>query len=570
MNGLERLRELWLNTSKPNQMMLVGAVVAALMAGIVFVYWAGTPDYAPLVANASPSDASTIVNQLKDKKVPYRIDPNGTIEVPSSQRDELRMTMAGQGLLNSGSLGYGVLAQAPMGETQAMEQVRIRRAHEGELEKAIQSLGPVQSATVHFADADPNPFVQEEQQKASASILVHVRPGNELTKENVHSIVSLVKSGYSNLSDKNITLVDGEGRLRWDGARQADGMTGSDERHAQERRFEDDLTYKIQTHIKNTVGPGKSSVIVRAGLNLDKQTETKREITAGQKTSRSVSEETLAGGTLTAPRGQPGLASNPGGAAPGGGSTYGSAQANVPGNGKYTNSTVTETLAPGSTETHTVKAPGEVKYVYAAVSLDKSIPAETAAILKSEIETIIGMDPNAQDNSMKVSVDTVTFDKSVQEAAKKATQPATQSDLINKLINYGLPIFVMFVMLFILARSLKRPGSREGMLMLPGGGGMRHAISAAGAGQMGGQGGGELNMMVGDQMSEPMTLPESAPTGTKIIPVGSGQTVHTYEVIQEAFDANLESISHLARSKPEMVAQLIKSWMSEERRRHNG
>jgi flagellar M-ring protein FliF len=567
MNGLERLRELWQNTSKPNQMMLVGAVVASLVAGIVFVYWAGTPDYAPLVANASPSDASTIVNQLKDKKVPYRIDPNGTIEVPSNQRDELRMTLAGQGLLNTGSLGYGVLAQGQMGETQAMEQVRIRRAHEGELEKAIQSLDPVQSATVHFADADPNPFVQEEQQKASASILVHVKPGHELTKENVHSIVSLVKSGYSNLSDKNITLVDGDGRLCWDGARQADGVVGSDERHAQERRFEDDLSFKIQTHIKNTVGSGKSSVIVRAGLNLDKQTEKKTEVTPGQKTSRQVAEETLTGGSVNAPQGAPGLGSN-GAGGNGGPTTYGNnAGRQVSADGKYTNSTVTETTVPGSTETHTVKAPGEVKYVYAAVSLDKSVPPETAAVLKSEIETIIGMDPNAPNNNVKVSVDTVSFDKSVQEAAKKATQAAPSSDLMNKLLNYGLPIFVMFVMLFILSRSLKRPAGQGGTLMLPAGSGMRPAIAGM---SPGGQAGGELNMMVGDQMSDALILPESAPMGTKIIPVGSGQTVHTYEVIQEAFDANLESISHLARSKPEMVAQLIKSWMSEERRRHNG
>jgi flagellar biosynthesis/type III secretory pathway M-ring protein FliF/YscJ len=35
-------------------------------------------------------------------------------------------------------------------------------------------------------------------------------------------------------------------------------------------------------------------------------------------------------------------------------------------------------------------------------------------------------------------------------------------------------------------------------------------------------------------------------------------------MIEEAFDANLESILHLSKSKPETVAALIKSWIAEE------
>ena len=43
-----------------------------------------------------------------------------------------------------------------------------------------------------------------------------------------------------------------------------------------------------------------------------------------------------------------------------------------------------------------------------------------------------------------------------------------------------------------------------------------------------------------------------------------GVQIHTYEVITEQFDANLESILHFSRSKPEMVARLVKSWIVED------
>src|SRR5205085_1263823 len=104
-DNLGRLRELWEKTSRTNQAMLIAAVVAALIVGIGFAYWAGTPDYVTLVSNPSPQDAAGIIAQLQQKKILYRISPDGsTIEVPASQRAELRMSLASAGLLNTGSL----------------------------------------------------------------------------------------------------------------------------------------------------------------------------------------------------------------------------------------------------------------------------------------------------------------------------------------------------------------------------------------------------------------------------------------------------------------------------------
>src|SRR5437016_3774275 len=126
-NSLSRLREIWENTSRPNQVLLVSLVAGALAAAVVFVYWAGTPDYQVLIFNASPTDSGAILERLKNQKVPYKVH-DGTIEVPASMKDELRIELAGAGLLNSGTLGYSLLDKAPFGQTQAMEQQNIKRA----------------------------------------------------------------------------------------------------------------------------------------------------------------------------------------------------------------------------------------------------------------------------------------------------------------------------------------------------------------------------------------------------------------------------------------------------------
>src|SRR5262249_27086569 len=131
MGAFARLREIWEATSRPNQVMLVTVALAIVLAGVGFIYWAGTPDYQTLVANPAPADSAAIINKLRSDKIPYRIQ-EGSIQVPAVQREELRMSMEVLGLMNSGSPGYSALEKAPFGQTQAMEQQTIKRALEGE------------------------------------------------------------------------------------------------------------------------------------------------------------------------------------------------------------------------------------------------------------------------------------------------------------------------------------------------------------------------------------------------------------------------------------------------------
>jgi flagellar biosynthesis/type III secretory pathway M-ring protein FliF/YscJ len=80
-----------------------------------------------------------------------------------------------------------------------------------------------------------------------------------------------------------------------------------------------------------------------------------------------------------------------------------------------------------------------------------------------------------------------------------------------------------------------------------------------------GGGGGQLDMMVGEGDPSGMRVGDALAGGSQVLALAPEEQVHTYEVIAEAFDSNLESILHLAKSKPETVAVLIKSWTTEEK-----
>lgn len=590
-NALNRLRDLWQNTSRANQTLLIAIAGIASLVGVGFLYWASTPDYQSLVTNASPANAGKITAMLDQRKVNYRIVNEGTIQVPASEAPKLRMAMANEGLLETGSLGYGVLEKSGFGTTQAIEQENIRRAHEGEMEKSIQSLDPVSTARVHLADGSQEPFVDPEKKEASASIIVHLKPGHELNKENVSAIVSLVQSGYTDLSRKNVNLVDGEGHLLFNGAEMAEGLSGADDRQSLERRYATDLTALIRQQLM-PLGQDRFQVAVRVKLNLDKETEKSRTSTQGPKVSSDTFEENVQGAGLNVSRPLPGVASNTNGgaAAPpvtGGTTTYEAKSGSDGPGGKYTGTTSHTTYAPGVTEKVIQKATGETKQVAVSVLLDADkVTAEQATTIQNQVSNIVGtqdgLAANGAGNSATVRVDRFKFDNSAVVKEKQEQETAAAAERTNRVMGYVVPFALMFAMLIILARSLRRhtpkPAAAGSSALLGGMGGMGSGMGGlqpalAGAGYSGaGYSSGGLNVLVGANDStdalalagmnveDAMNVDDEG----KIIPIRAGEQIHTYEVITEQFDANLESILHLSRSKPEMVARLVKSWIIEE------
>lgn len=558
---LGRVRQIWQETSQTNRIMILAAGSVALVVAIVFLFWASSPEYAVLVSNAPSENAGKILAQLKEKKVPYRTN-GGTIEVPAAQCDELRMSLATEGLMTTGSQGWNLLEKAPFGQTQAMETETIRHAHEVMMEHSIATLDAVASATVHFTDGDKSELFDADKKEGGASIIVRVKPGQDLTKENVRAIVALIQSGYSNIPARNINLVDGEGRLRWNGSEQASGLSSSDERQAQEARYSSDLTNKIQSYINTIVGPGKSTVMVRATLNLDKRVEKKHQVLPGVTTGKTTTTETLTGGTLNGQRpaiGPAGVAANTNGSTP---PTYSGQDVNA-NSGKYNSESSTQTSQPSIVDSDTIEAPGEIKNAYVIVTLDKKIAPATAATLKQQIPIIMGEDPTAANPGVRVSVETADFDTKAQELDQKAAEAAASNERMNKMLGYGVPLGVMLLMLFLLSRAFRKtPVPAGSLLSLPG---SQPALAMAGAGA-GGQMGG-LDILVGGSSPTGMNVEQALSGEGQIVAIGGDPTTHTYDVISESFDSNLESIMHLAKSKPETIALLLKTWQTEEKNR---
>ena len=565
-----RAREWWERLGRANQLTLVLTTLGVLAALIGFVVWACTPEYTPLFNNLSAQDANAIREKLTEGNVPSRLTQGGTgIEVPAQYVDESRMKMLSQGLPQqspTATNGDDILNKNTMAMTSEMEKLAMRRSLEDSVSRSIMALSQVSNATVHYAASDESPLLINTHD-ASAAVVVTCKPGSSLSEENVRAVLRLVQMSTTGLLDKNITIASSHGDVLWDGT-QAGNIDGNN-RVKQQRELEVQTRTDLQTALDRTIGPRHSLVLAHAELSGDITQTTKHTVEQGSATSKTTDSETLDGkgsvnGAPTAPGaiansvGQPGTANST--------TTYSNAS-NADSGSRYKKESTTVTSVPSTVDSTTQSGQGKIEKLTVSVLLDSNqykepaVLADMQAKIKMLAEAAIAV-ASADTTSVRlVSVAAMPFDRTQEIQEAQAGEQQKRAEQMRQLASLLVPFAIMGITLFLLARALRRPN------MLPSAG--MPALAGAGAGMaalppmpsllLDEDGVPIPGQMVGAGMTEDMNgdlTPIALSTGDGVPP--------SYIVIEETFDANLESILHMTRSKPDMVAMLVKSWVSEE------
>lgn len=191
----------------------IGAIVAGLgmFAAVFFLSrMAATPNMALLYAGLENGAAGDVVRALEQRGTEYEIR-GGSIFVPSNLRDELRLTLASEGLPANSTKGYELLdSLSGFGTTSQMFDAAYWRAKEGELARTILASAGVTAARVHIANASTNPFRRDSD--GSASVFV-TAAGSGITAQQAKSLKYLVSSAVPGLSPENVAVIDSAGGL---------------------------------------------------------------------------------------------------------------------------------------------------------------------------------------------------------------------------------------------------------------------------------------------------------------------------------------------------------------------
>jgi flagellar M-ring protein FliF len=268
-NLLQTLRNLG-----PARLAAIGGVGLLLIGFFVYLTTRlSTPEMELLYAELQQTEAAAIAKKLEEAKVPFTVDKTGTkIMVAADQVGPMRMRMAAQGLPSGGSVGYELFDKGEgFGATSFMQNINHLRALEGEMARTVQTLNGVQQARVHLVLPKRELFARQ-QNPATASVFLKLRPGAQLSRENIQAIQQLIAASVPNLDPNRISIVDDKGKLlaRGTGSDTAEAMMASAEEKKQ--AYEGRLARTIEDLLGRTLGYGKVRAEVSADLDFDRIT----------------------------------------------------------------------------------------------------------------------------------------------------------------------------------------------------------------------------------------------------------------------------------------------------------
>lgn len=261
---MQQLLNVWMGLDIRRQITVVAATVAVFLSVLAMSRIATAPSMTLLYAGLENGAAGDVVRALEQRGVVYEVR-GGSIFVDGQNRDELRMTLASEGLPANSNSGYELLDNlSGFGTTSQMFDAAYWRAKEGELARTIVSSPHITMARVHIATTGSNPFQRGVTPTASVSVTPN---GAGLTAQQAKAIRYLVASAVAGLSAEDVAVIDANGALIG-AADDAAPAAGSDDK-AQV------LRQRVERLLEARVGYGNA--IVEVSVDTVNETEEIRE-----------------------------------------------------------------------------------------------------------------------------------------------------------------------------------------------------------------------------------------------------------------------------------------------------
>lgn len=454
-----QFQEFYKSLGPTKRMALVVSVLIGFMTVGSVVFMASGRDYAVLLTNIPPEQVPTIIEKLSSKNIPYQLRDEGkTVTVPQEFLHSTQMQLMSEvGSSKMGSIGLEIFDKQEFGINSYAQKINYQRALQGELIRAINTLTAVRQSKVILA-LPAKKTMMEESAPPSASVVLELHPGKELSQDQVRGIRYLVANAVEGMDAERVTILDDRGKMI---SRQSDGAIGaSSEIMELKAKVERDLENRIETILSKVVGHGKIVAKVDATINHKVTTAVEESVDPDKTAIRSqTTQEESLDGARTSPTGVPGSRSNIPGAEDNEGGQVGFKQ-DVKKELKTVNFEVPKTVknikeAAGAVEKISVAVlvDGVMSPVKNAdgTTADKWAPRSPEEIAKYEslVKNAIGFVGARGDN---VKIESIQFQIEDFGDSEKLLTNIEKKKLVQSLLKWGLLGFALLLFFFMVIR----------------------------------------------------------------------------------------------------------------------
>ena len=435
------MKKLWKGLNVPQRCGLIVLLLATVILSTIFIVKSFEPDLTVLYSDLAESDVATITENLKKNGYSYKIsDDKKTILVPASQKDEMRLYVAENDLIQNSNPGFELLDNMQLGSTDFKNNLTKQRIFQGELTRSIEKMEGVKSVRVQLAQPERSIF-EDKDEIPSASVMLILDSGYKLKASQVKAIKNLVAYSVPRLTPEKVFITDQFGNSLSD-----ETSKNSNDMESFKSGVEKDTAKKITTVLEEIVGRGNVSVQVNADIDFNSAKATiERYIPLDEKgegvlTSTQSEIENYENPNNNQTQQQP---QNPNAGVPNKNLNY----------AKEKNST---SYSVSKEVKHIVYAPGTVKRLTIAVAVNKILTKAEKDELHNLVLSAAGVDYDRGDviTVSGLQFEAISDDKKKQEALAKKNAKDAMFDYLAVKLGPSIVVLVLGLFAITLLKNL--------------------------------------------------------------------------------------------------------------------
>ena len=456
---MQQLVSVWSALSLGRKTVVIGATLAMFAAVLLLGRMATTPGQALLYSGLESGAAGEVVAALDQRGIAHEVRGNA-IYVPEDQRDQLRMTLAAEGLpANTGS-GYEILdGLSGFGTTSQMFDAAYWRAKEGELARTITANPRIRAARVHIANVTAQPFRKEIQPTAS----VTVTTSDGLPVEQARALRYMIASAVPGMRTEDVSVIDSRKGLILSGEDAASSPLGQSADRAEA------LRRSVMRMLEARVGPGRAVVEVSLDTVTERESITEKRVDPAYRVAISQDAEERSSDSSDQQPPAAGVASN----LPEGDATQG-------GKSQSRNSETRErtNFEVSQVQREVLKAPGAIRRMTVAVLLDgvrstgpdgapawAPLPDAEIAALHDLVASAVGFDEQRGD---VITLKSLPLEQGSEAGASADSHWLPSAERLMPMAQIGLLGLVALAIGFFVIRPILAPKALPDAIRLPG------------------------------------------------------------------------------------------------------
>ena len=500
-NFREQLLNFWNKFDKKQKIQLAVIAILVFIGISLLVYIANRPNYVVLYSNLSLKDAGIVVEKLKSEfKVPYKLSDNGTTILVPAQYKDEIRMKLATEGIPQGGFSFQDAMNNSLSTTDQERRQKYLYFVQNEIQNSLKTIEGVQDAIVNIVVPDQNAFVLSNTTNQATAAVM-------LTLKPGATLTPSQVKGIIDFVSKSVEGLKPENVTVIDSTGkiltpESDSIAeNASNQFALQKKVQEDLQNSLQTLLEQVFGPG--NVVVRANvrLNFDKKTEDRIEYTPVQGNDNKGIVRSVQELKEKATGTQSGSPTGTASNTPPGGGAL-STQSNNTSSYDKTETTINYEI--NQIKTTLVEAQGKIESISVAVVVNKPLNAS----MQQQIADLVAN--AAGGNNVKVSVQGIPFNQDLLKAMQA-----------QKKVAQGMPLYLWGII-----AALAVGGGLVAFLMI-----RRRKTKG-------------------------------------VIPPAEEEVLATAEPVEEIVitekDEKKKQIEKLIREKPDIVVQLIRTWLNEE------